>query len=285
MKVQTMIVELFGPPAVGKTTVAHALAAALRKNGCDVRLIVSSRPAERTPTEPGRTIGFARCRTAIAAPLSRAAKLISAISALLPASRGGDTGALLLDLLPPRNLLWSVRYRRYLSGLCHSWRMAREFDGVVIIDQGFATALCSLALLTPSADRHMVARGLDLIPKPDLLIRLDAPKEVLEARLRKRLARQGLFERLFEFDLETSLRQIEVTDELTKMLQEQGRPVTHVNCLDLLESRVDRIMHEIKTNLRHEVYEAPSRPEWERIADRPRTDAPTHLFKSGKAHA
>jgi thymidylate kinase len=163
--------------------------------------------------------------------------------------------------------------------------MAKDFNGVVIIDQGFATALCSLALLTPSADRHRIARALDLIPKPDLVIRLDAPREVLEARLRKRLGRQGLLERLFEFDLETSLRQIEITNELANMLQERGRRVTHVNCLDVLESRVARIMHEIKTTMRDEVHEAPYLPELERTAIRPRPDAPAHLFKSGKAHA
>ena len=42
-----MIIELFGPPAVGKTTLAHALATELEKNGFDIQLIMSSRPAER----------------------------------------------------------------------------------------------------------------------------------------------------------------------------------------------------------------------------------------------
>ena len=78
-----MIIELFGPPAAGKTTLAHALATALEKNGFDVQLIVSSRPAERwlgpgrehtslvvvsngvgRPSEQGGQVGQCRARSA-----------------------------------------------------------------------------------------------------------------------------------------------------------------------------------------------------------------------------
>src|SRR5215216_2760615 len=50
----------------------------------------------------------------------------------------------LMDLLPPRTLLWSVRYRRFLSLLSRSWKMASTSDRIVIFDQGFVTALCSM---------------------------------------------------------------------------------------------------------------------------------------------
>ena len=82
-----MIIELFGPPAAGKTTLAHALAAALMKNGFDVHLIVSSRPAERGRIQAESTRALSWCRTAVAAPLIRAAKLVSAAPILLGASR------------------------------------------------------------------------------------------------------------------------------------------------------------------------------------------------------
>src|SRR5947207_11739701 len=110
--------------------------------------------------------------------------------------------------------------------------MARAADRVVIFDQGFLTALCSMALLARSIDRSVIARGLALIPRPNLLIRLDAPRETLEARLRARLGRQGAVERLFEFDLQTSRQQIETTSEVADMLQEQGGRMMHVSCLD-----------------------------------------------------
>jgi thymidylate kinase len=242
-----MIVELFGPPAAGKTTLAHALATALENNGCNVELIVSSRPAERAPIQVESTRALARCRAALTAPLSRAAKLVSAVPIFLGA-QNDDITASLMDLLPPRTLLWSVRYRRYLSLLSSSWKMADTSDRIVIFDQGFLTALCSLVLLAGSADRRVIGRGLELIPRPNFLIHLDVPRETLEVRIRERLRRQGAVERLFEFDLQMNLDQIETTNDVVHMLQEQGFRMMHVSCLDrsLLEEAVDRVVCEAK---------------------------------------
>jgi thymidylate kinase len=244
-----MIIELFGPPAAGKTTLAHALATALEKNGLDVQLIASSRPAERGSIQVDSTRALSWCRSALAAPLSRAAKLVSAVPVLLAGARSDELSASLMDLMPPRSLLWSVRYRRFLSLLSRSWKMASTSDRIVIFDQGFLTALCSMALLARSVDRSVIVRGLALIPRPNLLIRLDAPRETLEARLRARLGRQGALERLFEFNLQTNLQQIETTNEVAHVLQEQGGRMIHVNSLDrrLLEKAVDRIMREARS--------------------------------------
>jgi hypothetical protein len=88
-----------------------------------------------------------------------------------------------------------------------------------------------------------------LIPRPNLLVRLDAPREILEARLRARLGRQGAVERLFELDLQTSLQQIDTTNDVAQTLEEQGGHMIHVTSLDrgLLEQAVDRIVQEAKS--------------------------------------
>ena len=246
---RVMIIELFGPPAVGKTTLAHALATELEKNGFGIQLIMSSRPAERGSIQVGSTRALLWWRTALAAPLSRAAKVVSAGPVLLAGARSDELTASLMDLLPPRTLLWSVRYRRFLFFLSRSWMRASTSDRIVIFDQGFLTALCSMALLARHVDRSVIVRGLALIPRPNLLVRLDAPREILEARLRARLGRQGAVERLFELDLQTSLQQIDTTNDVAQTLEEQGGHMIHVTSLDrgLLEQAVDRIVREAKS--------------------------------------
>jgi thymidylate kinase len=240
-----MIIELFGPPASGKTTLAHALATALETRGFDVQLIVSSRPAERGSIEGDSKRALSWCRTALGAPLSRAAKLVSAAPILLGAA-SDDLTESIMDLLPPRTLLRSVRCRRYLSVLSRSWKTASTSDRIVIFDQGYVTALCSMILLARPVDRSVIMRGLALIPRPNLLVRLDAPRKILEARLRARLGRQSAAERLFEFDLQTNLQQIETTSQVANVLQEQGGRMMHVRSLDCrrLEEAVDRIVRE-----------------------------------------
>jgi thymidylate kinase len=224
-----VIVEFFGPPAAGKTTLASALAATLEQNGLGAELIMSSRPAERAPIRSGTTEAFTLLRTGLLAPLMRAAKVVSAVPLIFPGAPGDPVVANLLNLLPPRNVLWSIRYHRYLSRLCRSWRMARASDRIVIFDQGFVSALSSLALLSRCADPNAVTRGLELIPRPDILICLEAPRRLLELRLRERLGRQGVTERLFELSLDENLQQIAVTRDLVTILQEQGWPMTHVS--------------------------------------------------------
>lgn len=243
-----MIIELFGPPASGKTTFAHALAMALAKDGFDVQLIASSRPAEHGSNAPGNARALSSRRTVYTAPLSRAAKLTGAARVLLAGTPRDEFTTGMLDLLPPRTLLRWLRCRRFLSLLSHSWETATASDGIVVFDQGFLTALCSMALLTASVDRSLLLGGLMLVPRPHLLIRLDAPREVLESRLQSRLAHQSPVERWFEFDLKTSLEQIEMTDAIVHMLQENGERMMNVSSLDhrMLEEGLDRTVRWVK---------------------------------------
>jgi len=70
------------------------------------------------------------------------------------------------------------------------------------------------------------------MPEPDLLVRLDAPLQVLEARLVERRRCQGRIERLFDLDVETSLGSMWIFDEMRELLRARDRPVICVSSVD-----------------------------------------------------
>ena len=228
---RALIIELFGPAAAGKTTLAWALGAALDARGIAVRVVSSARPAEHPSPRGGN---LPQPLSALTAPLARASKVTGALGSLIPGAPVDPLVRQLMEILPPGNWARTIRMRRYLAQLCRSWNSALASDSVVIFDQGFLTSLCSLALalFAGPIDRGTLARGLALIPEPDLLVRLDTPRAVLEARLQKRLRRQSSLERLFEYDIDVWLRQIELSSTLDALLTERGRSSMRVSWID-----------------------------------------------------
>jgi len=216
------IVELTGPAAAGKTTLARALEGALGARGVPARLVASLRPGERGS-------GHDRASSALMAPLSRATKLFGALGTLLPRDPAESLVRELMEALPPRGWIRSLRVRRYLRNLCRSWNAAQTAPYVSIFDQGFMNSLCSLALFSGLLDRNSLERGLSLVPVPDLLIRIDTPREILRVRLERRLGRQTRIERLFERDIESALRQFELSSCLDDLLADRGGPSLQVS--------------------------------------------------------
>ena len=219
-----MIVELFGPPGVGKTTFAAALTQAMREHGWPTEPIVSYRPAEQETGQGGRQ------------KVAAVRRVIRPVMEALAVARspGHDaydvaTPAGLVGLLPPRNFTWSIRLHQYLMRLFRSWEAAVAAGHAVLFDQAFVQAVASLTLLCRAPDWTLVERALDAVPKPDALILLTAPRNVLEARLTDRHRRQGHMERLLELDLATNLRTIGIIERLHGLLRERGRTVI---CVD-----------------------------------------------------
>ena len=220
-----MIIELFGPPAAGKTTFARNLAARLRGSGRPVDLILSFRPAETIAGDgPPAAPPLAAMRR-LARP---AIELLTGMDYLSAGSRETSVASELLALLPPASPVWSVRLRQYIGRLESSWRLAGQSDATVIFDQGFVQAVCSLMLLGRAPAEGAIEKALTVIPKADQWIRIDAPRPLLQARLEARRRGQSWIERRFELDTQTSLRSIEILNMLDQILRRREPRIAHI---------------------------------------------------------
>ncbi len=245
-----MIIELFGHPGAGKTTFAHALSAGLRDRGHVVRLFLSYRPAEPPPSvHPCAGDAIRPQATAVARRLIRPAVEMLAL-ARHPIANSHDIrkAATLIRLLPPRNMFWSARMSQYIVRLSHAWRQASQADHIVLFDQAFVQVVCSLMLFhRRELDEALIAQALDYVPKSDLLIRLDAPQEILKARLCDRIRRQSRIERLLELHQDTNLESMHLIDQVHERLQQCGQSVIRVASLDQcsLQESVLRVGNQI----------------------------------------
>src|SRR5689334_23315435 len=148
-----MIIELFGPPGAGKTTFARALTARLRESGLLAELRLSERPTERQPLlgPCGAAAGrfpAGQYQNVVMHRLSRPlGEMLTIARHPFANSRDVMTAVHLVRLLPPTSILASIKNAQYISRLSHSWHDKSRAAQVVLFDQGFVQAICSLALL------------------------------------------------------------------------------------------------------------------------------------------
>jgi RecA/RadA recombinase len=250
-----MVIELFGPPGSGKTTFARALTAHLRERGHVAELRLSYRPAERLPL-PDPSSGIASFqRNAVIRRLMRPViEMLTIARHPFANSRDVRTAVNLIRALPPRNIISAFKESQYILRLSHSWHQASSAANIELFDQAFVQVVCSLAVLAGGADDTLIAHALECAPKSDLLVRLEAPSEILTARLSDRRRLQSTVEQLFEPDLKTSLASVPIIDSLHKLLLKQGRSVLCASSLDQrsLREGVERIEQQFMANLRTE---------------------------------
>ncbi|QOZ54557.1 hypothetical protein [Bradyrhizobium sp. CCBAU 53338] len=246
-----MIVELFGPPGAGKTTFAHALAKRLQERGLRAELKLSYRPVEHLQPPAPRMTPAAQYRY-LAMRLRRplVEMLVIARHPLVNA-RDVRTAAHLVRSLPPASVFASFKMAQYALRLSHSWHEKAGAAHVVLFDQAFVQAVCSLALLAGGVDDTLIGSALAWAPKSDLLVRLIAPLDLLKARLHDRQNVQSALEQLFEPNLSRSLASARMVDRLSDVLQQQGRSVLSASSVDQssLEESVCRIEREVTSRL------------------------------------
>ena len=258
-----MMIELFGTPASGKTTFARALTARLRELGYMVEQRLSARPTERDSAsnpfegddERHKNILFRRASRPLAEILTIARHpFVNARDIMMAVN--------LLRVLPPSNIISSIKISQYTSRLSHSWYQLACPTKIALFDQAFVQVMCSLALLAHVDDARLIAKALDFAPKSDVLIRLDAPLALVEARLKERRRLQSAVELMFEPDLKTSLSSISMIERLHTLLLSRGRLVLRASSVDdcSLNKSVNQIAEQIAAMFEAEQERAPS---WE----------------------
>ena len=215
-----MIIEIFGPPGAGKTTFAQALKARMRERGHLMELRLSQRPTEnvygRAPIGSYQNVMIQRLTRPLLETLTIARQPFAN-------SRDLKTAIHLVRLLAPTSTLSSIKEMQYLFRLSHWWHDKSRTAPVTLFDQGFVQAVCTLALRAGATNDKLIGDALDYAPKSDLLIRLDAPLELLEARLHDRERLQSAIERRLEPDLRLGLAFIPMIDRVQSLLLQRGR--------------------------------------------------------------
>lgn len=205
-----MILEVFGPSGAGKTTLTSDLMPVLRGRGYPVVLQIGERRH----------------------PVRRAAlKLACGLHSKWVGQNPLTTE--IFKLLPPKNDLWATRLNWHFELLIKVWNEALSSNETIsVFDQGMVQFICSLIMFSGIKDHERIARALDFIPKPNLLIRLHAPKDLLESRLRERQRHLGIVQKLLEVDLQTSLDQIEQVNLVGELLGSYGVPTMLIESSD-----------------------------------------------------
>lgn len=245
-----MIVEFFGPPAAGKTTLAVALAERLNEGGFDVQLRLSSRPGEESLGRMGDGRHASRSPLGLTARrLLRPAYELTVAAMQSSTDRcDGHYSDLLARELARGQILRFLRIKQYLIRLANAWTRAMRKKEICIFDQGYIQIIATIMLYQPDlSDAELVALA-DMAPKSDLVIFVDTSVDEIETRLVQRRRMLGRMGWLFEDDLGAVRRRALAAAHLDALLNQSGRKVLSIRSGD--DASLDRCIRCVEGAIR-----------------------------------
>lgn len=186
------VVEFVGTPGSGKTTLARMLVEGLRAEGLRAGTILDTARDRAALTAPGRAVerlAPTRYRGPLLWQVFYAHGLLDAVAF------GTEHRALVRQVARAqrrRPIPWAMRRHTafWFAQLGGRYRLLADAPGVcdvLVVDDGFlhrSVALHASHLEEP--DPRDVAAYVDLLPRPDLVVRSVAPREVCERRVHDR---------------------------------------------------------------------------------------------------
>jgi thymidylate kinase len=196
-----VMIEFFGMPGVGKTTLARGVVADLRRHGYDAAFLAMDAPRD----------------------LNRYLKLASQIgvAARYAATRPRQALSVtrVLGHFPQPDLITLAKVTRYWLLTCAMIdRSACQAD-VVVCDQGFYQGLFALALLTPAPDQAAFCAALRLFPMPDFAVLITADLETIRTRLNGRAYDHRWIDKLLRADRAAAERGVEIIEHIAAALR------------------------------------------------------------------
>lgn len=218
-----MIVECFGPPGAGKTTLALGLTERLQANGLNAVSRLSARPGEGLHGGNGRNRSPSLFGAAARRLLVPAAELAAAVIQS-PADRAirNATGAL-TSAWAEGEFFRGFRMKQYLIRLANAWAAAATSEKIWVFDQAYIQAIANIMQVRPRFSDADATAMLDTMPKSDLIIRVETPIDDIRTRLTRRQRMIGRIGDLFEEYSGAAVEQAATAKRLDALLSRSGR--------------------------------------------------------------
>lgn len=225
-------IELFGPPGVGKTTVARRLVQALQSRGtgaaCPSCAISEGRPM------------VLRLRDVVVTAICAAARREQAASALR-----------LAHCFPQRTRLTTIRMQYNAIKVFRTHLVGVAGGSLIVTDHGVLVLVHSLMLGSTEPSFDGWPAQVEEACRPRCILSLHAPEEVLHRRLAGRRSKHSRIQRRPGCDSQMLERSIAVAARIRRDIGSWGVPVLDVDCSDddpreIADGAAQRVMSETR---------------------------------------